>query len=77
MIILGVLVLIIASCYVFALSLIHICLVFAGAVCRQILERRGITITANAVRVGQATGRELNLSLIHISPRRRKSPIRG
>ena len=27
------------------------CLVFAGAVCRQILERRGITITANAVRV--------------------------
>ena len=39
------------------------CLVFAGAVCRQILERRGITITANAVRVGQATGRELNFDM--------------
>jgi len=30
---------------------------------RQILERRGITITANAVRVGQATGRELNFDM--------------
>ena len=39
------------------------CLVFAGAVCRQILERRGITITANAVRVGQATGKELNFDM--------------
>ena len=39
------------------------CLVFAGAVCRQILERRGITITANAVRIGQATGRELNFDM--------------
>ena len=36
---------------------------FAGAVCRQILERRGITITANAVRVGQATGKELNFDM--------------
>ena len=32
-------------------------------VCRQILERRGITITANAVRVGQATGKELNFDM--------------
>ncbi|WP_423783436.1 chorismate synthase, partial [Gemmiger formicilis] len=39
------------------------CRVFAGAVCRQILERRGITITANAVRVGQATGKELNFDM--------------
>lgn len=38
------------------------CLVFAGAVCRQILERRGITITANAVRVGQATARSSTLT---------------
>ena len=30
------------------------CLVFAGAVCRQILERRGITIGANAYAVGSA-----------------------
>ena len=30
------------------------CLVFAGAVCRQILERRGITIGAHAYAVGSA-----------------------
>ena len=36
------------------------CMVFAGAVCRQILERRGVTVTANAVRVGSAAGTELN-----------------
>lgn len=30
------------------------CLVFAGAVCRQILERRGITIGAHASRIGTA-----------------------
>lgn len=30
------------------------CLVFAGAICRQILERRGVTIGAHAVRVGAA-----------------------
>lgn len=30
------------------------CLVFAGAVCRQILEKRGITIGAHALRVGAA-----------------------
>lgn len=28
------------------------CLVFAGAVCRQILERRGVTIGAHACRIG-------------------------
>ena len=36
------------------------CMVFAGAVCRQVLERRGVTIAANAVRVGGAVGTELN-----------------
>ena len=36
------------------------CMVFAGAVCRQILERRGVTLAANVVRVGGATGSELN-----------------
>ena len=39
------------------------CMVFAGAVCRQVLERRGITITANVVRVGSATGKELNFEM--------------
>ena len=36
------------------------CMVFAGAVCRQILERRGVTLAANAVRVGSAVGTELD-----------------
>ncbi len=39
------------------------CMVFAGAVCRQVLSRRGVTITANAVRVGGATGKELNFEM--------------
>ena len=39
------------------------CMVFAGAVCRQILERRGVTITANVVRVGGATGKELDFDM--------------
>ncbi len=39
------------------------CMVFAGALCRQVLERRGVTITANAVRVGRATGEELNFDM--------------
>lgn len=30
------------------------CLVFAGAVCRQILERRGITVGAHALQIGGA-----------------------
>ena len=30
------------------------CLVFAGAVCRQILERRGVTIGAHALKIGKA-----------------------
>jgi chorismate synthase len=38
-------------------------MVFAGAVCRQVLERRGITIAANVVRVGGATGKELNFEM--------------
>ena len=36
------------------------CMVFAGAICRQVLKRRGVTLAANAVRVGGATGTELN-----------------
>ena len=39
------------------------CMVFAGAVCRQILERRGITITANAVQVGSAKGKDLTFEM--------------
>lgn len=39
------------------------CMVFAGALCRQILERRGVTISADAVRVGQATGTALNFEM--------------
>ena len=31
------------------------CLVFAGAVCRQILERRGVTVGAHALRIGSVT----------------------
>ena len=30
------------------------CLVFAGAVCRQILERRGVTVGAHALQIGAA-----------------------
>ena len=39
------------------------CMVFAGALCRQILERRGVSITANAVRVGKAAGTELDAEM--------------
>ncbi len=39
------------------------CMVFAGALCRQILERRGVSIAANAVRVGKATGTELDAEM--------------
>ena len=39
------------------------CMVFAGALCRQVLERRGVSIAANAVRVGKATGKELNFDM--------------
>ena len=37
------------------------CMVFAGAVCRQILERRGVSIAARAVQVGQAKGDEMSI----------------
>ena len=39
------------------------CMVFAGALCRQVLERRGVQIAANVVRVGHATGKELNFEM--------------
>ena len=39
------------------------CMVFAGALCRQLLERRGVTLAADAVRVGRATGRELTFEM--------------
>lgn len=39
------------------------CMVFAGALCRQILERRGVSIAANAVRVGKATGTALDAEM--------------
>ena len=39
------------------------CIVFAGALCRQLLERRGVTLAADAVRVGRATGRELTFEM--------------
>lgn len=39
------------------------CMVFAGALCRQVLERRGIQIAANVVRVGHASGKELNFKM--------------
>lgn len=39
------------------------CMVFAGALCRQVLERRGVQIAANVVRVGHATGKELNFGM--------------
>ena len=39
------------------------CMVFAGALCRQVLERRGVRIEANAVQVGKAKGKELNFEM--------------
>ncbi len=39
------------------------CMVFAGALCRQVLERRGIQIEANAVQVGKAKGKELSFEM--------------
>ena len=39
------------------------CMVFAGALCRQILARRGVTLKADAVRVGKAEGRELSFEM--------------
>ena len=39
------------------------CMVFAGALCRQILERRGIRLEANVVQVGKAKGKELSFEM--------------
>ena len=39
------------------------CMVFAGAVCRQILERRGVAIAAKAVQVGAAKGNDLTFEM--------------
>ena len=39
------------------------CMVFAGAVCRQILERRGVSIAAKAVQVGGAKGSDLTFEM--------------
>ena len=39
------------------------CMVFAGALCRQILERRGVTIAADAVQVGKAKGSGLTFEM--------------
>ena len=39
------------------------CMVFAGALCRQVLERRGVQIEANAVQVGKAKGKELSFEM--------------
>ena len=39
------------------------CMVFAGALCRQILERRGVTIAADAVQVGKAKGNTLTFEM--------------
>lgn len=41
------------------------CLVFAGAVCRQLLERRGVTIGAHALSVGGIT--DIPFDPVHIS----------
>ena len=38
-------------------------MVAAGSVCRQILERRGVSIQASIVQVGQAVGQELDLDM--------------
>ena len=39
------------------------CMVFAGALCRQILERRGVSIAADAVQVGKAKGNTLTFEM--------------
>ena len=39
------------------------CMVFAGALCRQILERRGVRLEANVVQVGKAKGKELSFEM--------------
>ena len=38
------------------------CLVFAGAICRQILERRGVVIGAHALQIGAAKDVPLHLA---------------
>ncbi|MGI5935969.1 MAG: chorismate synthase [Oscillospiraceae bacterium] len=38
-------------------------MVLAGSLCRQILERRGVSIRASIVQVGQAVGAELDLDM--------------
>ncbi|MBO5254075.1 MAG: chorismate synthase [Clostridia bacterium] len=41
------------------------CLVFAGAVCRQILERRGVTVGAHALQIGAA--KDSAFDPVHVS----------